>query len=369
MEWPHSLAASGAATKNSALFCVQRPHMAVRLWLLYSRPGMLTDLFTVLSSMPAEVVGNAVPPDVRRPARVAGPVRREGDDVVVDFPVFAPRRPAVHLLPSFCALTTASYSARFEASVPGAGGEAWVATTSIGPADFPDAESGDGPLRSHIDVLVATRPVERVRLRLRLRADDAWAVLGAPWAVTLSTSDGGPVDASETPGRRAIAIDVPAFSQMEEPEPVRRRICSPTSVAMVLALHGKNAAVADLAAEMLHVPLDLYGVWPSAIQAAARRGVAGYLLRFPGWTAAGWCLARGLPIVASVRYEAGELKNAAIPSTPGHLLVLTGLDGDDVLVNDPAAATRADVRRRYRRDELTRVWLDRAGVGYVFFAV
>jgi hypothetical protein len=330
---------------------------------------MLTDLFTVLSSMPADVVSHSVPPPVRRPAGAAGPTRRDGDDIVVEFPLFAPRRPAVHLLPSFCALTAASYSARFEASVPDAGREEWVATTSIGPADFPDIPGGGGPLHSQIDVLAAARPVERVRLRLRLRADDAGAVLRAPWAVTLSASDGGPVDATETPGRRAVAIDVPAFSQMEEPEAVRRRICSPTSVAMVLALHGKRAAVADLAAEMLHVPLDLYGVWPSAIRAAARRGVAGYLLRFPGWAAAEWCLDRGLPIVASVRYEAGELTNAAIPSTPGHLLVLTGLDGDDVLVNDPAAASRAEVRRRYRRDELTRVWLDRVGVGYVFFAV
>jgi hypothetical protein len=138
---------------------------------------------------------------------------------------------------------------------------------------------------------------------------------------------------------------------------------------MVLALHGKSVAVSDLAAEMFHAPLDLYGVWPSAIQAAARRDIAGYLLRFPDWTAAAWCLARGLPIVASVRYAAGELTNAAIPATMGHLLVITGLDGADVLVNDPAAASRTDVRRRYRRDELTRVWLERAGVGYVFFPV
>jgi hypothetical protein len=343
--------------------------MAVRAHCYTRGRGMLTDLFTVLSSMPAETVGASIPPGVRRPARAPGRARIEGEDVVVEFSPFAPRRPAVHFVPSFSALTTATYSVRFEASVPDVGDEGWIATTSIGPADFPDAGPCAGPLRSEIDVLVATRPVESLRLRLRLRGEHPEAVLSAPWLVTLSASDGGPVDSTAAGDLPTATIDVPPRSQMEEAEAVRRRICSPTSVAMVLALHGKSVAVSDLAAEMFHAPLDLYGVWPSAIQAAARRDIAGYLLRFPDWTAAAWCLARGLPIVASVRYAAGELTNAAIPATMGHLLVITGLDGADVLVNDPAAASRTDVRRRYRRDELTRVWLERAGVGYVFFPV
>lgn len=330
---------------------------------------MQTDLFTVLSSMPAGMVEASIPPGVRRPALAAGRARVDGEDVVIEFPPFTPRRPAVHFVPSFSALTTADYSVRFEASVSDVGDEGWIATASIGPADFPDAGPCAGPLRSDIDVLVATPPVERVRLRLRLRGPDPEAVLGAPWLATLSASDDGPVDSRAAGDLRAAAIDVPPRSQMEEAEAVRGRICSPTSVAMVLALHGKSVAVSDLAAEMFHASLDLYGVWPCAIQAAARRGIAGYLLRFPDWTAAAWCLARGLPIVASVRYTAGELTNAAMPATAGHLLVITGLDGDDVLVNDPAAASRTDVRRRYRRDELTRVWLDRVGVGYVLFPV
>ena len=44
-----------------------------------------------------------------------------------------------------------------------------------------------------------------------------------------------------------------------------------------------------------------------------------------------------------------------------------GQDGGDVLVNDPAGATRAEVPRRYRRAEIVNVWLGRVGVGYVFF--
>jgi hypothetical protein len=49
------------------------------------------------------------------------------------------------------------------------------------------------------------------------------------------------------------------------------------------------------------------------------------------------------------------------------LLVLTGYEDGEVLVNDPAAAEPSAVARRYRREELIRVWLERAGVGYVLF--
>jgi Peptidase_C39 like family len=139
-------------------------------------------------------------------------------------------------------------------------------------------------------------------------------------------------------------------------------------VAMVLAYHGARVAVADLAREVFQPEVDLYGVWPAAVNAAGRHGVAGYLLRFPDWSAAAWCLEHGMPIVASVRYAAGELTGAAIEQTSGHLLVLTGYEGDHVLVNDPAAPRTDEVGRRYRLDEVRRVWLARAGVGYVLFA-
>jgi len=49
--------------------------------------------------------------------------------------------------------------------------------------------------------------------------------------------------------------------------------------------------------------------------------------------------------------------------------VLTGYDGGDVFVNDPAAPRASEVARRYRLDELRRVWLARSGMGYVLFAV
>ncbi len=267
---------------------------------------MTTDLFLAAAGLDALALIRAVPPACLRGVDPAPITARDGSDALLMLPTWTPRRPAVHLLPSFAPLTDAPLAFRFEVSA---------------------------------------------------LADGEWS---------LSAADDAPPDL-RLPDGVAARLDVPALSQLEADAALGPRICSPTSVAMVLGYWGRAAAPSALAAEVFHPALDIYGVWPAAVRAAAARGIAGYLLRFPDWSAARWCLERGIPIVASIRYVAGELTHAAIAATPGHLLVLVGLDGDAVLVNDPAAPTAASVPRRYRADEFGKVWLARGGVGYVLF--
>jgi len=286
---------------------------------------------------------------------------------LIEAPEWVPRSGAVHLVPSFSALTAAPVSFRFEISVRLAGAwSSWVAADAIGSAAFDSLPACGTPLSADIDEFTTPSPVEAIRLRLRWRGERA--ALASPWLIALSASDQRPSPSAPSSGAtRGASLSVPAISQMAVGGPHALRICSPTSVAMVLGYWGRDVPALSLAADVFHAATDRYGVWPAAIAAAARHDVAGYLLRFPDWASAAWCLEHEMPIVASVRFAAGELRGAPLAETSGHLVVLTGYDGDWVLVNDPAAAGDDTVRRRYLRSELERVWLQRAGMGYVLF--
>jgi hypothetical protein len=321
-----------------------------------------------------------VPPACRRDVEASFTVTADGETAVVDLPAWTFRRAARHLLPAFSALVGTACTFRFEISARIAGAwTPWTVTTSVGPEPFDAGPAACDAMAADVDVFRLAAAAEGARLRVRVRPA---AVLRAPWLATLSACDLDPAPAppgappaddpawAGRPGDRRpapVRLAVPARSQMEEPAALRERVCSPTSVAMVLGYWDHPCEVEPLAAEVYHPGLDIYGVWPAAIAAAARRGIAGYLLRFPDWDAAAWCVGQGLPVIASVRYEEGELTGAAVPRTAGHLLVLTGHEGDHALVNDPGAPARDTVARRYRLDELTHIWLDRAGVGYVLF--
>jgi hypothetical protein len=331
---------------------------------------MTTALRIAASGIPPSVLTDAVPPVCRRGVEVLAPlaVEEAGGEVVMAGPEW-PVNGATSFVPSLAALTSVPFGVRLELSVRAAG--AWspfAAGVGLGGAGFAPLAPSDG-VEVDVDVFSTRAPAEAVRLRLRVRADEAPALLAGRWMLTLSASDGVPARSVPGPASPALRLEVPSRSQMDADQAIASRVCSPTCVAMVLDYWRRPTALASLAAEMFHPGVDLYGVWPAAILAAGRRGLAGYLLRFPDWPAAAWCLGRGLPIVASVRYAAGELTGAAVTQTPGHLIVLTGWTGEEVLVNDPAASGVPAVPRRYRRDELARVWLERTGIGYVIFPV
>jgi hypothetical protein len=327
-----------------------------------------TDLFVLTSRWPGGGVTALVPPACRRRVEGDPTVIADGADTLLVLPELRPRSPARHLVPSLSVLAERSPSFRVEASAFHDGRWTdWVGAAALGSARFvPIIDRAPG-LTTDVDVFLADPAATAIRIRVRLAAADADLLAAAPWLCAVSAWDGAPPAVASAP-TVSTRLSVPALTQMAADPEVRLRICSPTSVGMVLAYWGAAVDPARLAAEMHHAGLDLYGVWPAAIRAAGRYGIGGYLLRFPDWASAAWCLARGLPIVASVRYAEGELAGAAVAATTGHLIVLTGYEGDHVVVNDPAAADPGGVARRYALADLRRVWLERAGVGYVLFS-
>ena len=272
---------------------------------------------------------------------------------------------ALEILPCFSLVDSGAWAYQFTLQyTTQAGHQGRTALAPIGAFMQAESNNKEGPVEAAIDILQIREPLQMANLHLSVQGTNPQA----PALLAVSIRDQDAV-CETLSGGQGIAIDVPPRSQMVLRPELASHVCSPTSVAMLLDHYDRSADIYDLIAEVRHQPSGLHGVWPANIRAAAQRGLLGYLLHFPSWDTARALLDEGFPIVASVRYKEGELSDAAIPRTKGHLLVVRGYEGDKILVNDPAAATDAEVVRAYDLREFCRIWLERNAVGYVLFAL
>src|SRR5690606_38594615 len=165
------------------------------------------------------------------------------------------------------------------------------------------------------------------------------------------------------------ALPISFRSQRVEEPSIAGRICSPTSVAMVLAYRGVEVPTAEVASRIFDGAHGIYGNWSRAVQSAFTWGVPGYLARFSRWEDVERAIASGQPLIVSIRVRPGELPGAPYPSTAGHLLVITGFDDDgNVLVNDPAASDARLGQIAHSRERFENVWMRNGGTSYVLLA-
>ncbi len=190
-----------------------------------------------------------------------------------------------------------------------------------------------------------------------------------------ATSTAGPA--------RGVVLRVPRFSQMAHRGHYPQwggggeAWCSPTSTSMLLAYYdrlppprryawvpgGHVDPWVDHAARMTYDhAYDGTGNWPFNTAYAAPLAGKAFVTRLRSVREAEQFLAAGIPLVVSIAFGPGELDGAPIGSSDGHLLVLVGVrDNGNVVVNDPASATRRHVRRTYDRGQLERLWLEASG--------
>ena len=150
-------------------------------------------------------------------------------------------------------------------------------------------------------------------------------------------------------------LAVPPVSQMQENSKIRKHICSPACVSMLLKYHGKNVPLSDLAKQCRDPQTGLFGIWPINMQAAAIEAVSAcfYVASLKDIHD---CIDHCIPIATSIKYNHGELPKAPLKKTAGHVLVIQGFQADHILVNDPAAADTESVSRRYNLPAFKRAW-------------
>jgi hypothetical protein len=145
--------------------------------------------------------------------------------------------------------------------------------------------------------------------------------------------------------------------------------CSPTCLSMALAYwHGRTAdprlapfaaasCVPELAVPMVYDPLyEGAGNWPMNTAYAASLGLVAYVTRLHSLGQLARWAAAGVPLVASLAWKPGELEGAPIEKSAGHLILITGVDGERIYVADPAAAHAEEVARSYRAEQLYARW-------------
>ncbi len=152
--------------------------------------------------------------------------------------------------------------------------------------------------------------------------------------------------------------------------------CSPTSTSMVLAYWGTGPTPADYAwvdpgyadPWVDHAARSTYdanyggtGNWPFNTAYAGRFGVDGFITRLRSLNEAERFIAAGIPLILSLSFKKNEIPGLTY-GTNGHLLVLVGFSATGApVLNDPAAATNAAVRKTVGRTQFEAAWLNTSG--------
>jgi hypothetical protein len=239
-----------------------------------------------------------------------------------------------------------------------AGGVTWPLQEV--PCAVPGPPSAGGAVSTHIDCYHIHRRLDTPRLSLDLlaaRVPERYLICASSRALTLAEPP--------LPTRHEALPNAPTpRSQMTAPAAIATRICSPTCVSMVLDLWQKRHDWLAVVDDCFDPATGMYGVWPLALQAAAKHGSPGAVEVFDTWEAPLDVLARGVPLVTSIRFSPGELPGSPLPETSGHLVVVYGAGPTEVLVCDPAAAA-GEVVRSYDARAFSGAWLRHRGAAYI----
>lgn len=169
-------------------------------------------------------------------------------------------------------------------------------------------------------------------------------------------------------------IEIPCFSQYEREKSIAARICSPTSLTMVLNGMGENLKVEDVAWSCYDYNYKAFGNWVFNVAFAGSLGYESYI-EYGSIKSLEREILKGYPVIVSVKYS-NEINNKypfienAPLTTSGHLIVVVGISKEDdgqeyIIVNDPAGKSHKDVRRKYKLEQFLNAWQASNNIMYV----
>ena len=215
-----------------------------------------------------------------------------------------------------------------------------------------------------VDVLQAKTPAQAYRFRLSLHGDmDVPSVF-----VSLTDAAAQYDECAAILPMQSRKLSVPPLSQMRlDVSPTDQlRLCSPTSLTMALNALGVQADPLQTAAAVYDDRARVYGNWTLNAAYASRLGLQALVTRFHRLAQLEEFLNKNSFVLATISYKRGELQGAAVPQTPGHLVLLCGWENGKIRVADPAAAVKREVICFYDAAEFARAWLkNKRGAAYL----
>ena len=160
----------------------------------------------------------------------------------------------------------------------------------------------------------------------------------------------------------AVALDVPPYSQFEPKYPDERGWCAPASLAMLLAYRDYPLDLPIVAREVFDARYGGTGNWAFNVAFAGTLGFRAAVVHLRDLAHAHAFLVDDIPLALSIAWQGGDLPNAPLAASDGHVVVLRGIDEHgDVVVNDPA---RPGISTIYPRVAFERAWLGHGGIAF-----
>lgn len=169
-------------------------------------------------------------------------------------------------------------------------------------------------------------------------------------------------------------LEIPVFSQYEREKSIASKICSPTSLTMVLNGMGENLVVEDVSWNCYDYKYEGFGNWAFNVAFAGSLGYEAYI-EYGSIETIQREISKGYSTIVSVKYT-NNINNKEYPyiensplTTSGHLIVVCGIEFNNnevyIIVNDPAGKSSEVVRRRYKLSEFLMAWRKSYNIMYV----